>query len=297
MLSLLWRPRPLVPLGIELPTKMTLQPGAPVRFEGRVLTIGQYSPVEILLEGNGISLRLPESLPCANVELAWSTARALDLPPRMRRLLGRLHGGEDGPSMPGAGDGEGTQQTKGRRENGAALSHEPAMCVGLLAECLEGLAYALALGKRIEEAAWALVGLGAGATPSGDDMLVGAMAAADRFREFLPAGAVGTLRSALRHVPPAATTQASRFMLWHAVQGDFVEPLRDVVLWLGSNEECHGRGPTSTHGRVIPLPLAQAVGALLELGAQSGQDMLAGVLAVVEAASRHCVAQRGSAPC
>jgi hypothetical protein len=107
-----------------------------------------------------------------------------------------------------------------------------------------------------------LVGLGPGATPSGDDILVGVMAAG---AAFLPEERSHRLRAALAAVPDSATTRTGAFMLHCAAEGDFCQPLQEVLQAKSDFED--------------------AVARLSRLGAHSGSDMLAGVMAVVRRAA------------
>jgi hypothetical protein len=105
---------------------------------------------------------------------------------------------------------------------------------------------------RAGAAAAALLGLGPGLTPAGDDCLVGWLAG-------LRTGGTGLSREvgpALLAAAPARTTPLSAAFLAAAVAGEAAEPVRDFVVW----------------------PDAPRLAALLALGATSGADLLAGYL-------------------
>jgi len=111
-----------------------------------------------------------------------------------------------------------------------------------------------------------LVGLGPGLTPSGDDMLVGMLAALRRPRApLVDARAAGRLADAL--APRLVrTTAVSRFYLAHALAGRFGAALLDARDVLVAGDE-----PATP----------ERVGAMIRLrsvGATSGTDLLAGLL-------------------
>jgi len=109
------------------------------------------------------------------------------------------------------------------------------------------------------------VGLGSGLTPSGDDFLVGFLGAA----HFFASGDDGRAEAA-RSLPVgrSMTTAPAFFMLKGALAGFLPDPLSCLLRALAREDE---RG------------VGRAVGRLTELGATSGQDMLAGVICYLEA--------------
>ncbi len=123
-----------------------------------------------------------------------------------------------------------------------------------------------------------LVGLGPGLTPSGDDLLVAVLATARR----LGAGAVlngstaTRLAAALAEVPAGKTTGVAHEMLAAAAEGRFPAPLAGFVAALGDA----GVGFEA---------LAALVQRLTAVGAHSGADWLAGVVAL----SAACLASKG----
>jgi hypothetical protein len=110
-----------------------------------------------------------------------------------------------------------------------------------------------------------LVGLGAGLTPSGDDVLVGALAALDLISQCSPDAR--TLRQALVDALPVrletCTTRLSAQMLRAAADGLYAEPvlaLLDALARDGAD----------------PAPVERAAEALSRLGHCSGRDTLLG---------------------
>ena len=117
--------------------------------------------------------------------------------------------------------------------------------------------------RRLVAAAMALIGLGEGLTPAGDDCVVGALAALHRF------GAAGLFdapaRAELRRAVPAATTAIGGEFLLHALDGAFAEP---IVALLAAEDAEAARRAAAELGRV---------------GATSGADTLAGIRLALEA--------------
>jgi hypothetical protein len=117
----------------------------------------------------------------------------------------------------------------------------------------------------VDHAVRRLVGLGAGSTPSGDDLLVGVGAGAWR---WLRPERLQCYLQALEGVPLEATTLVSREMLQHAARGAFPAPLGDFVRALTAPELQMER-------------LRQALQDLLRVGARSGTEWRAGLAALV----------------
>lgn len=110
-----------------------------------------------------------------------------------------------------------------------------------------------------------LVGLGAGSTPAGDDVLVGILAGLTAMSALSTAGQeLEALRQVLAGVS-LRTHPASRQMLAAAADGSFPEPLVDLARAMGDPEP--GEELTAAAARVLAL------------GATSGRSFLAGVLA------------------
>lgn len=150
---------------------------------------------------------------------------------------------------------------------------------GLLA-CEEGLPDALRL--RLEDicaallaadrgaafdAGMALLGLGPGLTPSGDDLLAGLVAAGRTMARALPGGAavdrlLETLGGDLAEAAWERTTGLSATLLWHATRAELAAPARAVLLGLTGRTQ-----------------LAPALRRLLALGHTSGRDLAHGLTA------------------
>ncbi|MEN6369417.1 MAG: DUF2877 domain-containing protein [Thermotogota bacterium] len=114
-------------------------------------------------------------------------------------------------------------------------------------------------------ALFALVGLGTGSTPSGDDLLVGILAGLTAMSALSAAGQeLEALRQVLAGVS-LRTHPASRQMLTAAADGAFPEPLLPLVSALGNARAAE--------------ELESAAVRVLALGASSGRGFLAGVLA------------------
>jgi Protein of unknown function (DUF2877) len=121
---------------------------------------------------------------------------------------------------------------------------------------------------RFLAGARALIGLGPGLTPAGDDFLVGVLAVLHRLDPggLAPASA---LRTAIDGARPAPTTTVAAEFLRHALDGLFAEPF--VHLLTASTEEAargaaqrlHAAGATS--GPDALLGVAEALGAVSSL--------------------------------
>jgi hypothetical protein len=107
----------------------------------------------------------------------------------------------------------------------------------------------------------ALVGLGPGLTPSGDDFLVGLMAASRALAN--PTCDLAAVMNRLLPSLAGATTDQSYFMLKAAAAGHYPQGLVELVAAVVAGDADRTRLST---------------GRLLDLGATSGQDMLAGAL-------------------
>jgi len=118
-----------------------------------------------------------------------------------------------------------------------------------------------------------LVGLGAGLTPSGDDVLVGVLAALDLISQCSPDAR--TLRQALVDVLPVpletCTTRLSAQMLRAAADGLYAEPVLALLDALARNG-------------ADPAPAERAAEALSRLGHCSGRDTLRGIAAALSRA-------------
>jgi hypothetical protein len=121
----------------------------------------------------------------------------------------------------------------------------------------------------------ALSGLGPGLTPTGDDLLVGVAAACRRLVAggCWPAPRRDLLVAALAGMGDTGTTSVAREMVGLAAAGQFPDALTDFVDLLGDRD-------TGTD------QVQAAAGRLAAIGAHSGADMLAGVVAVAVRACR-----------
>jgi len=109
-----------------------------------------------------------------------------------------------------------------------------------------------------------LAGLGPGLTPSGDDFIVGYLAAlhARSSRETLLRSFLAGLAGAVTRLAAAANLISRQFML-NAVEGEFSEALAQVVLAAGAFDERR---------------LGDSAVRLVRVGHSSGADSLAGLL-------------------
>jgi hypothetical protein len=118
--------------------------------------------------------------------------------------------------------------------------------------------------ERAVSAAFPLIGLGPGATPSGDDLLVG-LAAGLAVTDHPLAGAfaAGVARDAA-----GLTTSVAESYLLHAGRLEFSERVHAAALAILDGPEAELRG---------------AVNAALTWGATSGMDLLVGLLVGIQA--------------
>lgn len=210
--------------------------GDPVIRCGRWLHVGQCVQVDLVR-------LVPWSLPMPHLtpETAGSLAEAIAHVLRARE--------------PPAGDLAGL--VLGRRV-GAGWLRSATQRVAALYEGLTALN-----PTRVDEAVQGLVGLGHGLTPSGDDLLVGALAALESLGEHAPRAdqAWRLLRRALTRAAARTTTTSRQFMRW-AVRGYYGETVRAVFA-----AAAQGQKPQ----------LIRAIQNLLNVGATSGADTLAGI--------------------
>jgi hypothetical protein len=121
----------------------------------------------------------------------------------------------------------------------------------------------------------ALSGLGPGLTPTGDDLLVGVAAACRRLVAggFWPATRRDVLFAVLAEMGDTGTTSVAREMVGRAAVGQFPEVLTGFVELLGDRNARADQ-------------VQAATGRLAAIGAHSGADMLAGVVALAARACR-----------
>jgi hypothetical protein len=111
---------------------------------------------------------------------------------------------------------------------------------------------------RLVEGARALLGLGEGLTPAGDDCLVGALAVLHHARAVWP-GEISGLGPAIAQAARERTTTIGGEFVRYALEGSFSEPVL-AVLRARSRDQ-----------------LARAAAGLLALGATSGADTIHGM--------------------
>jgi len=158
------------------------------------------------------------------------------------------------------------------------LGHRAAPLPDDLAERFRGLTLAVAAGR--EQAAVAavdrLLGLGAGLTPTGDDLMAGLLAAMSTLAPVTaPAShlrasseqALGAVAERIGACADAATTAISAALLRHAVRGEVCGPAADVLRALVASPSGAGRDP------------AAALAGLLRVGGTSGRDLALGLFA------------------
>jgi len=232
--------RPLVPQGIRLPAEAELpDAGEPVVRDGAGLDLGRATARRRLrLLGPGRDLFVPLQTAPSPPRPSPAAPRAHSLRP-WRRI----------PSLDAGAMSSGPVE----RALAARLDQGLAALAAAVREAAAGGS------SPIQDAVRGLLGLGRGSTPSGDDRLAGAAAAA---RTLSLPGARG-LCHALASAAPEATTEAGWAMVREAALGYFVEPLALLA-------------------REWPAPRPATVAALLSLGGSSGADMLEGFLALAE---------------
>ncbi len=121
----------------------------------------------------------------------------------------------------------------------------------------------LSAGDRPDAAVQRLLGRGTGLTPTGDDVLAGALVTL----QALGSPAAATLGRAVRAYAPGATTTVSAGLLRHAADGTCIPQLHDLL--------------TTVSGPAAEEALPRAAGALLAVGHCSGAGLLHGVLVAV----------------
>lgn len=114
----------------------------------------------------------------------------------------------------------------------------------------------------------ALLGLGPGLTPSGDDFLVGMLAAL----EVVGHGDRGAIAVAVADHAPELTTELSARALSHAASGRYPQRLHDVLVAIVTNDAA---------------AIRDRVEDVMRYGATSGADTLAGVFAGLRVAVAH----------
>lgn len=251
-LTLLAPHRSLVPWGVGFLWSRAdeLFEGCLVALRGRRMMVGlRGGHLPLMLSGPGVSLGLARLVGPASHAVLLRQFEALGLPPRVRGLLG-----------------QGQMPSEGSLDK-ALLRAVAAPAAALVQGLVQGQVHQ----DLYAESSRALAGLGTGLTPTGDDLLVGLLAASERFAllGWISDAARDALLAAVNDLPRHCTTPVSREMLAHAVGGSYPEALVDLVRHLGREGVSIQRW-------------GQAVAWLQEVGSDSGVDMLSGVLALVQ---------------
>lgn len=135
-----------------------------------------------------------------------------------------------------------------------------------LADRVADLEDAVASGAAavMAEAGRALIGLGGGLTPSGDDVLCGLLSGGRTLAGALHARqldlALQQLGAELSADAAERTTALSAALLWHAARAELARPARDLL-----------------RGLLGRTPIAPATSALLSVGHSSGRDLAIGL--------------------
>lgn len=140
------------------------------------------------------------------------------------------------------------------------------------------LVEALAVGERPNQAVAGLLGRGPGLTPTGDDVLAGALVTLSALGSPLCALLAAAVSAAT--AVPDATTTVSAGLLRHAAAGECIPQLDHLLAAIGNGADDPAAGT-----------LARAAGALLAVGHCSGAGLLHGVL--VGVAIAHARLARG----
>lgn len=133
------------------------------------------------------------------------------------------------------------------------------------------------LSCRVDDSVRHWLGRGPGLTPSGDDLLLGMIAALWCAGAVSGSGAVA-LRDELESIARQRTTRVSVEYLHHACAGSVIGPLRDLLVALDGADA---------------IRVAEAVDRLRRFGHTSGADCLLGVLAAQEVLARQHPSPRG----
>ena len=121
-------------------------------------------------------------------------------------------------------------------------------------------------GPAAAHEARGLIGLGVGLTPSGDDLLVGLLAALEATRNPMRAGLARSIAAEAR----SRTTAIGWMALWHATRGEFAERLHDVLIAIGLDDAD---------------TMERATSRATSYGATSGVDTLVGLFLGLEVAT------------
>ena len=237
-------------------TALGITPGAAARREGSYLDIG--GRLRVALAGAEVwRARIDLRAPVAG-EAALQANRAAAREALLRR-------GRAGGLLPLAGQ---------MVWLASGVNSPPAAATGFVraaARCIAGLAGAVRSGDAAQTGAAVrgLIGLGPGATPSGDDFLIGLLAAL-----WGAPGEHGLMAQTVAHAVtaelPGRTTWFSEQWLRCAARGEVAEPVADAV---------EAALTASTSRRV-----ADAFRRLCDMGETSGTDTAVGVALGIELA-------------
>jgi len=218
--------------------------GMPVQFDGTALRVPGASSVVLLRGAATWSPAMPVVRGLGQAERSGRAERALELAADGAPRVGL------GPLLVSMVNQDASVGSLGRAAAGALAS---------VVEELDS-----DRGEPAAAAALPLIGLGPGATPSGDDLLVGlaaGLAATDHpvARPF----AAGVAREAV-----GRTTSVAESYLWHAGRLEFSERVHSAAMAVLTGPE---------------QELPAAVNAALAWGASSGADLMVGLLVGIEA--------------
>lgn len=115
-------------------------------------------------------------------------------------------------------------------------------------------------GKRTEAISY-FIGRGKGLTPSGDDLLVGALAA-DQLLGMLPSDTEGRIRKRLSQTPKPTTTVSEHYLAC-ALEGLYNEPIHRLLHVLRQESE--------------EKAIEECIKHIMAIGHTSGMDMLTGL--------------------
>lgn len=247
-------PGVLVAEAASLPS---VAPGTPVALQGGVITVGS-GPAAWRIDGTGCEPYSCTVDALSAREIALSPGTALG---SAKTLTGVAR---TGSFLPSGSDGVVEQAVRRRLVRRCSAYQEH------LAALIPGATTAAEATQRLRLTVAGLVGLGAGLTPSGDDYLVGSLAAL----HHLPGGAVtaGVIGTPIRAVLEN-TTEVSAASLRAAVDGRFHEHLARAA----------SSALTADRDRVV-ASFAQAA----RIGATSGTDALYGLVHTLATIAAAC---------
>jgi hypothetical protein len=223
------------------------------------------------VRGDGVTLRIPGA--SMVVHLAGATAWSPALPPTRVSKAARIARSEMALQLaanqaPPVGLGP---LLVGLVHDGASAGSLGRAAARSLADIVRSLDDGDA--RRAVSAAVPLIGLGPGATPSGDDLLVGLAAGLIATNQALARPfAEGVAREA-----PGRTTSVAECYLFHAGRLEFAERVHDAAAAVLVDPE---------------RALTRAVTIALAWGASSGADLLVGLLVGIQASAAPGLADR-----